>query len=115
MILYTIVLFGLAVTAGMFMIFMGLYYQRGSLVLGVSHAGIATLGLSLLLVYLFHNPRHNILYNDAALVFVMVFAGGLVLLALREGRKPPPMVVVGVHAAMALLALLLLVIGYMHS
>lgn len=115
MILSTIVLFSVAVLFGMFMIFMGLRYQRGSLVLGVSHASIATLGLVLLIVHLFHTPGHNIVYNDAALVFVMALAGGLVMLALREGRKPPPMVVVGVHAVMALFALMLLVIAYMNS
>ncbi|MEJ2360416.1 MAG: hypothetical protein P8Z75_03160 [Gammaproteobacteria bacterium] len=112
MILYTIMLFSLAVLVGMYMIYVGLRYRRGSLVLGVSHAGIASTALVLLIVYLFHNPGHSIIYNDAALVFVMTLAGGLVLLALREGRRPPPMVVVGVHVVMALFGLLLLVVGY---
>lgn len=115
MIFYTIVLFSLAALVGMFMIFMGLRYRRGSLALGVGHASIATLALVLLVVHLFGSPGHSMIYNDAALVFVMTLAGGIVLLALREGRKPPPMVVVGVHAVMALFALMLLVIAYTRT
>ena len=115
MIIYIIALFCLAVLVGSYMIFIGLRYQRGSLIIGVSHAGIAMLSLVLLITYLFHNPGHSMVYNDAALVFVMTLAGGLVLLALREGRRPPPMVVVGIHAVMALFALMLLVIAYLQS
>lgn len=115
MIVYTIALFGLAVLIGVYMIYVGLRYRRGSIALGVSHAGIATSALIMFIVYLFHDPKHNMLYNDSVLAFIMTFGGGLVLLALREGRRPPPMVVVSLHAVMALLGLLLLVIAYQHS
>lgn len=115
MILATIVLFSLAVLIGLFMIFIGLRYQRGSIALGASHASIATTALVLLVVHLFQTPGHSMIYNDAALVFVMTLAGGVVLLALRDGRKPPPMVVVGIHAVMALFGLLLMVIAYRYG
>lgn len=112
MIAYTIALFGLAVLVGMYMIYVGLRYRRGSITLGISHAGIATTALVMLIVHLLDTPKHSMVYNDAALVFIMTLAGGLVLLALREGRRPPPMVVVGVHAVMALFGLLLLLVAY---
>lgn len=112
MIVYTIALFGLAVLIGMYMIYIGLRFRRGSIVLGASHAGIASTALIMLIVHLLHTPKHSIVYNDAALVFIMTLAGGLVLLALREGRRPPPMVVVGVHVVMALFGLMLLLIAY---
>lgn len=114
MILAAILLFCLAAIFGMSLVVMGVRYKRGSLALGLSHAGIAVLALSLLAVQIFREPIH-MLYDDAAMLFVLVLAGGVVLLALREGRKPPPMVVVGIHAAMALAAIIVLVVGYVHS
>ena len=53
-----------------------------------------------------------------SIIILLPLAGGLVLLALRIGthehRSPPPMMGVSLHAAMALAALLLLVLGYTH-
>lgn len=115
MIFYAILLFGLAMSIGLIIIYMGMRYQRGSLALGLSHAVVAVAALVFLVVAIFREPVHHMLYNNAALLFVLALAGGLVLLALREGRKPPPMVVVGVHAAMALFALYLLVRGYLSG
>ena len=75
------------------------------------------LGLGLLGRQIF-GGRVNMLYNNAALLFVLALFGGLVLLALRmterEHRTPPPMFVVSLHAVMAMTALLLLVVGYTH-
>jgi len=55
-------------------------------------------------------------YNLAMFLFVLALFGGLVLFALRMGqreyRTPPPMFIVGLHAIMAIIALLLLVVGY---
>jgi hypothetical protein len=114
MILYAILLLGLAAFLGMSLVFIGVRYRRGSLALGLGHAGIAVSGLVLLVWHIFHEPVHHLLYNNAAILFVITLGGGLVMLALREGRRPPPMIVVGMHAAMALFALLLLVSGYIH-
>ncbi|MGA7179548.1 MAG: hypothetical protein WBX11_08200 [Thiobacillaceae bacterium] len=79
------------------------------------YAGIAVVGLGLLGKQVFDYPKH-ILYNDAALVFALALSGGLVLLALRLGEPnrhaPPSMIGVSLYAAMALLGLLLLVLGY---
>lgn len=115
MILAAIVLFGLAVALGLWLVVLGVRYRRGSRALAAAHAGIALLGLILLGMHIFSSPVH-ILYNNAALLFVLALFGGLVLLALRMGnredRSPPPMMGVGLHAAMALPALVLLVWGY---
>lgn len=63
-------------------------------------------------------PKDQSSHNEAALLFVLALSGGLVLLALRMGnrehRSPPPMMGVSIHAAMALSALLLLMLGYAH-
>ena len=115
MILAAIVLFCLASVLGLWLVVLGMRYRRGSLVLAAGHAGVALLGLGLLGKQVFAGPV-NMLYNVAALLFVLALFGGLVLLALRistrEYRTPPPMFVVSLHAVMAMIALLLLVMGY---
>jgi len=117
MILAAIVLFCLAALLGLWLVVLGVRDRRGSRAPAAGHAGVALLGLILLGRHIFSNPVH-MLYNDAALLFVLALFGGFVLLALRMGnhehRSPPPMVGVSLHAAMAITALLLLVWGYAH-
>lgn len=111
MILYSILLFAVAALFGLSLVVLGVRFQCGSLALGLTHAGIGLLALGLLLMEISREPT-RMLYNNAALLFILAVTGGLVLLAVRKGRKPPPMVVVGIHGAMATLALTLLVMGY---
>jgi hypothetical protein len=115
MILAAIVLFCLAVVLGLWLVVLGLRYRRGSLVLAVGHVSVALMGLGLLGNQIFSGPVHK-LYNISALLFVLALFGGLILLALRinirEYRTAPPMFVVSLHAVMAIIALLLLVVGY---
>lgn len=117
MILAAIVLFCLAMVLGIWLVVLGIRYRRGSLVLAAGHAGVALLALGLLGNVVFNGPVHR-LYNVAALLFVLALFGGLVILVLRistrEYRTPPPMFVVSLHAVMAMIALLLLVLGYMY-
>lgn len=117
MILAVIVLFCLAVALGLGLVVLAVRYHQGFPALAAGHAGIALLGLILLGTQIFSGPL-NMLYNDAALLFVLALAGGLVLLALRsdnrEHRSPPPMIGVSFHVVMALAALLLLMLGYTH-
>jgi len=118
MIFSAILLFFLAVALGLWLVVLAVRYRRSSLALAAAHAGVAVLGLGLLARQIFEGPMH-ILYNDAALLFVLALLGGLVLLALRinkrEHRGPPPMFVVSLHAAMAMIALGLLVLGYTRA
>jgi hypothetical protein len=113
-----ILLFGLAVALGLFLVVLGVRHRRGSRGLAAVHGGFALLGLSLLGMQVFSGPV-NFLYNSAALLFVLALSGGLVLLAVRlsnrEQRSPPSMFGVVLHAAMGLLALLLLVLGYVKA
>jgi peptidoglycan/LPS O-acetylase OafA/YrhL len=117
MILAAIILFCLAATLGLSLVVLGVRYHRGSATLAAGHAVVALLALGLLGKQVLTGPTH-MLYNDAALLFVLTLVGGLVLLAIRiskrERRAPPPMFVVSIHAIIALIALLLLVVGYTH-
>lgn len=118
MILAAIVLFCLAVALGLYLVVLGVRHRRGSRGLAAVHAGFALLGLVLLGMQVFSGPI-NFLFNSAALLFVLALSGGLVLLAVRIGtrehRSPPSMFGVSLHAAMGLLALLLLVLGYVRA
>lgn len=115
MILAAIVLFSLAILLGLWLVVLGVRFQRGSLVLAAGHAAAALLGLGVLGKQIMDGPVH-MLYNVAALLFALALFGGLLLLVLRvstrEYRTPPPMFVVSLHAVMAMIALLLLVLGY---
>lgn len=117
MILAAIVLFCLAAALGLWLVVLGVRHRRGSRILAAAHAGVAMLGLVLLGRHIVSSPV-QMLYNNAALLFVLALFGGLVLLAVRIGNRdphaPPSMIGVGLHAAMALAALLLLVLGYAH-
>ncbi len=114
MVLVAILFFSLAAVFGMSLAVVGARYQRSSIALGLGHAGIGVLALVILSLQIFRGPIHR-LYNDAAVLFLLAIAGGVVLLALREDRRPPPLVVVGIHGAMALVALALVIVGYLHS
>lgn len=114
MVLAAIVLFCVAAVFGLSLAIIGVRYKRGSLALGLGHATIAVLALALLGGHIF-TSRIDMLYDNAALLFVLALGGGVVLLALREGRKPPPGVVVGIHGAMAFVAIILLVVGYVKN
>jgi len=113
MILTSIILFTLAAVMGLSLAVMGVRRQRGHLALGMVHACTAVLALALLAAGIFRGPVDK-LYNNAAMLFLLTLTGGVVLLALHESRKPPPMIVVGVHGLIAFAALVVLLIGYSH-
>jgi len=111
MILSAILLFTLAAAMGLMLAVMGARHQRSYLKPGLAHAGVAILAFILLGIQIFRGPT-NMLYNSAALLFALALSGGLVLLALRDADKPQPMVVVAIHAVIALAGLALLALGY---
>jgi len=110
MILSAILLFTLAAVMGGVLAVMGMRHYRSYLKPGLGHASVALLAFILLCIQIFRGPT-NMLYNSAALLFALALSGGVVLLALHEDNKPQPMVVVGIHAVMALMGLALLALG----
>ena len=113
-----ILLFCLAVALGLYLVVLGVRQRRGSRGVAAVHGGLALLGLVVLGMQVFSGPV-NFLYNSAALLFALALSGGLALLAVRLGDRekhsPPSMIGVSLHAAMGLLALLLLVLGYIRA
>jgi hypothetical protein len=112
---FIITLFGLAILAGLSLVFMGVCYHRSSLTLGLGHGGIALTAVVLLIINIVQSATTHRLYNDAALLFILTLGGGLVLMMTRGNNKSAPMPVVIIHASLALLALALLINGYIHG
>ena len=111
MILTVIILFTFAVCIGLFLVVVGLRYHRNSFKGGLMHAGIAIAALVLLGTQIINGSMSKF-NNVAALFMVLALSGGAMLFALREPGRPPPMILVTIHAIMALVGLLLLVLGY---
>jgi hypothetical protein len=111
MILSSILLFSLAASLGLYLVVLGARYHRSSLKIGLSHASISLLALVLLFLQIM-NGAINKYNNVAALLMILAVIGGIMLFALREKNKPPPMVLVGIHAVMALVGLLVLFLGF---
>lgn len=107
-----ITLFSLAILAGLSLVYMGVRYHRSSLALGLGHAGIAITAVVLLIVHIFREATTQMLYNDAALLFILTLLGGLVLLMIHNNQKSAPFPVVIIHAGLALFGLGLLIYGY---
>ena len=106
----SILLFTLAVLIGLFLVVSGIRKQGTSLSVGLTHASTAIVATGFLATEIINGPINK--YNNvAALLMVLALTGGAMLFALREPGKPPPMVLVAIHALMALAGLLLLVLG----
>lgn len=113
MILSSIVLFSLAASLGLFLVVLGVRYHRSSLKIGLIHASMGLLAFGLLIAQIVSGAINK--YNNvAALLMVLALTGGLMLFALREHKKPPPMVLVAIHACMAIVGLLVLFLGLNH-
>jgi peptidoglycan/LPS O-acetylase OafA/YrhL len=114
MILSIILLFSLTALLGLFLVVLGLRYRRKSLTTGLIHAGIGLIAFGFLISQIIDHPINK--YNNVtALLMVLVLIGGGMLFALREANKPPPMMLVAIHAMMALAGLLVLTLGFQSS
>lgn len=113
--LVIITMFALAVLAGLSLVYMGVRHHRSSLALGLGHGSVALAGVVLLIMNIIQSTTTHMLYNDAALLFVLTLGGGFVLLMTRNNTRPAPIAVVIVHAALALFGLALLINGYFQG
>ncbi len=74
-------------------------------------------GVVLIVLLVLQDVAHpgNYLVNSATLVFILAAVGGLLLFIFRASRQRLPLVVVGLHAAFALTAILLMTAGWLRS
>jgi hypothetical protein len=77
---------------------------------GLTHAGLALTGTGLLCWRVIAGPTAPLLTN-ALVLLGLTATGGTLLLALRHPEHPQPVVIVGLHALLAIAALALLVVA----
>jgi len=102
--------FIVAMTGGGVLAIRGLRRQRVSLPMGLAHGALALTAVGLLAGRVFNGPR-VILFNSALLLFALAGVGGLLLFVFRLDKEAPPMVVIVLHALLAIAGLLLLITG----
>jgi hypothetical protein len=81
---------------------------------GLLHGIAATIAITLLVVHDVNAP-HDALVNSATAVFVLAAFGGLLLLLFRVQREPLAGFVVALHAGFAVIAIVLLTLGYLAA
>ncbi|HYW02588.1 MAG TPA: hypothetical protein VFA86_01485 [Gammaproteobacteria bacterium] len=99
----SMLLFALAILAGLGMAFRVLRSRGVSPWAGLGHGMLASCAAGILLGRVLEGPPSKPL-NMAVLLFGLALLGGLVLLLLRARRDPHPAVFVILHGSMALLA-----------
>lgn len=110
----SIFVFALAAGAGFTLAVRSGMRKRVTFVQSLAHASLGVGAMVLLALRVFGGPK-VLLFNDALLVFALVLIAGLFMLAIRFSGQSPPLLVIWVHGATAVLALSLLVIGYVQA
>ena len=100
----------IAVTIGLYLVYLGVKKQIRSPGLGLTHASFALTGIIVLFVQIFTGLTDK-LNNFAALFLFFAVVGGGMVFALREENKPPSMMAVGIHAVMGLIGISALIIN----
>jgi hypothetical protein len=84
--------------------------RRVPFLLGLGHAGVATVGLVLLTAAVARQPQ-PLAVNAALLLFFIALVGGAFLLLFRVQKEAPPGFMIVLHAGTAITALALMWIG----
>lgn len=113
LILIAIFLASAVILAGMYMAYHGVRQRVCSRHLAFAHAAGALSTVILLAIAIFRLPVQHMFYNLALTLFIMALLGGLVLLGLRDGKRPPPIIVIILHALMGVIAYWFMVRGYL--
>lgn len=114
MLLFLLLLSLLIVAAGITLARAELHGRKIPVPVGMVHgtAGIILIGL---LFWHDRQPPYHLLVNAATLIFALTAAGGLLLFAFRARRETPPGFLIGLHASFAVVAVGLLIAGYIHG
>ncbi len=103
-----IILFGLAAGGGGGLLAMHLSGKKPPMLIGLIHGGVAAGGLLALILSLM-NSTPSQLTIVSLILFLLAALGGFYLFSLRLRKLPMPKATLFVHAAVAVVAFLLLV------
>ena len=102
----------MALSAGVYLVFIGLRQRRRSPGLAILHAGMALSGVIVLFTEIFTGLPDK-LNNVAAFFLFFALVGGGIVFALHEENKPPSMPAVTAHAIMGVVGATLLIINFL--
>ena len=100
--------------AGLALATLGMRGRQLPLAVSSLHGVAGILAIVLLVIHDLHFP-HNIPVNAATAVLMLTATGGLLLFGFHTGRQPLPGPVVSLHAGFAVVALALMIVGYLHT
>lgn len=112
LLLAAFILVAVAVSIGLYLVFLGFRQRKRSPGLGLAHAGLALSGFILLSMAAYAGTTDKL--NNVAVMFLFfALVGGGIVFALHEEKKPPSMGAVTAHAIMGLVALSLMIISFL--
>lgn len=104
----------LVVLAGIALATLALRGRHVPLAVSSLHGLAGIIAIVLLVMHDLHFP-HNMPMNAAAVLLILTATGGLLLFGFRAGRQPLPGLVVGLHGGFAVVALALMIVGYITA
>lgn len=112
--LAVLILVILVMLAGLTLATLG--FQRRHVPLAISSLhGLGGLAAIALLIVLDTHFPHDRALIAATVLFVLAATGGLLLFAFRAARQSLPTTVVVMHGGLAVVALIVMIIGYAHA
>ncbi|HKV97538.1 MAG TPA: hypothetical protein VJR90_08635 [Gammaproteobacteria bacterium] len=112
--LAVLILVVLVVLAGLTLATFGWRRRHVPLAISSLH-GLAGIAVIVLLVVLDTHYPHNRALIAATVLFVLAATGGLMLFALRAARQSLPSAMVVLHGGFAVVALIVMLIGFAHT
>ncbi|MGH8283311.1 MAG: hypothetical protein ACRESE_05640 [Gammaproteobacteria bacterium] len=111
MLLTLLILVILVVFAGIVLATLSLRGWHVPLAVSSLHGLAGIVAIVLLVIHDVHFP-HNMPVNAATVLLILTATGGLLLFGFRAGRQSLPGLVVGLHGGFAVVALVLMIVGY---
>ncbi|MGH8397898.1 MAG: hypothetical protein ACRETA_06605 [Gammaproteobacteria bacterium] len=101
----------LVVLAGMALATLAMRGRHMPLAVSSLHGLAGIIAIVLLVIHDLHFP-HNLTMNAATVLLILTATGGLLLFGFRAGRQPLPGLVVVLHGGFAVVALVLMIVGF---
>lgn len=114
MLLALLILILLVALAGATLATLGLRGRRVPLRVSVLHGVAAITAIVLLVMHDLRFP-HNMPVNAATALFILTATGGLLLFGFRAARQPLPGLMLVLHAGFAMVAVALMIFGYVRG